>query len=324
MAIPAPNYTQTPNVFFDEIMKTLNEGELRILLLIIRQTVGWHKLEDWITLKLLAENTGYERRSVCRILQRLIEKNLVFKRTEGPKGYQKCYYGLVTESRPKEVVDESDGIETEEEMAIFQKCYTSDRPVRGGVTDRSGGGVTDGSPTKETHTKETIQKKQQQGAIPETAQANGPKTVVVSSKSSIPEKTKPPIYEILKKVDIPEFDKAEITRTYPEEAVIHAIDWISKYTKPIENLAAMIKWACKNKPVIAEDPKSLEDKNKEYAMKHDGMKNQYVKVDALSSSVEIVYPGAMKDPTSIPYSIRGFIEQFQNALRKVNLIPLRI
>src|SRR5215510_9658615 len=118
MRIPLPNFTQTPNVFFDEIVKTLNEGELRILLIILRQTFGWHKLEDWITLKMLSEKTGYDRRSICRILERLIEKKLVLKRIDGELGMQKCYYSLVLESEEKEKIDPSDGIETEEEMEI--------------------------------------------------------------------------------------------------------------------------------------------------------------------------------------------------------------
>ena len=43
MAFSSPNYTQTPNDFFDEILKTLKEGELRVILIIIRQTLGWRK-----------------------------------------------------------------------------------------------------------------------------------------------------------------------------------------------------------------------------------------------------------------------------------------
>lgn len=147
--IPAPNYTQTPNIFFDEIMKTLNEGELRVLLLVMRQTFGWHKSEDWLTLSFLSKKTGYERRSVCRILERLIKKKLIFKRIEGLKGYQKCYYSLVTDYQKEEEPEDNEGIETEEEMAFFKKVL----PVTDGSPPPSDRRVTppvtDGSPTKE-------------------------------------------------------------------------------------------------------------------------------------------------------------------------------
>lgn len=42
----APNYTQTPNSFFDEIMmkdETITLNEVKLLLFIIRQTFGWHQ-----------------------------------------------------------------------------------------------------------------------------------------------------------------------------------------------------------------------------------------------------------------------------------------
>jgi hypothetical protein len=35
--VPAPNYTQAPNSFFDDMAKTLKEGELRVLLIIERK-----------------------------------------------------------------------------------------------------------------------------------------------------------------------------------------------------------------------------------------------------------------------------------------------
>ena len=56
--IKAPNYTQTPNVFFDEIMPTLKFGELKVLFVINRQTFGFHKEWDRISVSQLMKKTG--------------------------------------------------------------------------------------------------------------------------------------------------------------------------------------------------------------------------------------------------------------------------
>ena len=80
LKIQPPNYTQSPNVFFDEIFKELKEGELRVILVIIRQTFGWHKPADKISFSQLSEKTGMERKSVCRSLNSLIEKGLITKK----------------------------------------------------------------------------------------------------------------------------------------------------------------------------------------------------------------------------------------------------
>lgn len=62
--IDRPNYTQTPNIFFDKIMKTLNESETKVLLAIIRKTFGWQKIRDKISLTQLQELTGFSRQGV--------------------------------------------------------------------------------------------------------------------------------------------------------------------------------------------------------------------------------------------------------------------
>lgn len=121
----APNFTCTPNIFFDEIIQTLNEGELRVILIIIRQTLGWGKKSDWMTYTLLAKKTGYERRAVIAILGRLVQKNLVSKTVTGNSGFQKCHFSLAI-AKPKkedEKEDEKEGedIETEEERELFEK-----------------------------------------------------------------------------------------------------------------------------------------------------------------------------------------------------------
>lgn len=119
MKIAPPNYTQSPNVFYDEIFKTLTEGELRIVLVLIRQTFGWHKQADRISLGQLAEKTGMLKGSVCRSLNSLIKKNVIEKKKFGESGKERCYYSLVVEEQEQELISEDDGIETEEEKRLI-------------------------------------------------------------------------------------------------------------------------------------------------------------------------------------------------------------
>jgi hypothetical protein len=46
---PKTNFTGIPNLFFDEVMRHLKEGELKVLLYIFRHTYGWQKDRDCIS-----------------------------------------------------------------------------------------------------------------------------------------------------------------------------------------------------------------------------------------------------------------------------------
>jgi hypothetical protein len=60
-----PNHTQTPNSFFDEIMKEIDTmAELKVTLAIIRQTIGWHRKRVRFGVGKIARLTGLARNSV--------------------------------------------------------------------------------------------------------------------------------------------------------------------------------------------------------------------------------------------------------------------
>ena len=148
MRIAPPNFTQTPNVFLDDIAKTLKEGELRVLLVIMRQTFGWQKEWDRISLSQLVRKTGMCRDAVNNSLKSLIDKNLISKRKEGTNGITKCWYSLVMEEGEKKDIEHpSDGIESEEDSNNF------DQSSKTTPTSRLR------RPTKETLTKEIKKKK---------------------------------------------------------------------------------------------------------------------------------------------------------------------
>ncbi|MDD5527749.1 MAG: replication protein [Patescibacteria group bacterium] len=104
-----PNSTQVPNIVMDEWLPDLSDTELRIILIIARQTTGWGKERDWITRHLLAKKINREVRIVTRAVGKLVKLGII--KTFNEKGIelitpssrqrQKIYYELSGEVRQK-------------------------------------------------------------------------------------------------------------------------------------------------------------------------------------------------------------------------------
>jgi len=101
--------TQVPNQVFDVYLKALSEKELKVLLVVIRQTLGWvnnkgeRKKRDWMSQKFLSNKTGLSPKSVSQAINLLVTKNLIVATTEQGeelssshkrKGQDRIYYGL--------------------------------------------------------------------------------------------------------------------------------------------------------------------------------------------------------------------------------------
>jgi len=97
--IPAPNYTQIPNLLFDEMLPFLKETELKVLLVIYRKTFGWHKTRDQISLTQLQEKTGLAKQRVIKATRSLVEKGLIIKNITGKNGSQKTEYDIVMDQK---------------------------------------------------------------------------------------------------------------------------------------------------------------------------------------------------------------------------------
>lgn len=76
--------TNVPNIIFDTHLKNLGYAELKVLLVIIRQTYGWkdkntqsHKKYDWISQQFFVRKTGLSARTVSSALSHLLSKNLI-------------------------------------------------------------------------------------------------------------------------------------------------------------------------------------------------------------------------------------------------------
>lgn len=133
-----------------------------------------------------------------------------------------------------------------------------------------------------------------------------------------------PIHESLINLDIPEFERQWLTDNYDEKTVKNAVEWATDaLNPPKKSLSASIKFACKNGLSRAIPKEDEFEANKSYALKHDGikLKDGSRRVEALSKYVEISFSGNVQ-PFCLGYEIKGFIEQFKNALRKNNFIPL--
>ncbi|WP_299676162.1 replication protein [uncultured Dokdonia sp.] len=78
------NRTGVPNEVFDIHLQHLGYAELKVLLVIIRQTYGWvdkqtgsHKSRDWISRQFFVKKTGLSKRAVSKAIAGLQGKNLI-------------------------------------------------------------------------------------------------------------------------------------------------------------------------------------------------------------------------------------------------------
>ena len=106
-----PHTTPVPNVFFDIYMKELNSTELKVLLVVIRQTLGWadrrgiygRKEVDWISGSQLRQKTGCSERAITSAIETLVMKKLIevhddrghkLSYSKDRQGKTRLYYGL--------------------------------------------------------------------------------------------------------------------------------------------------------------------------------------------------------------------------------------
>jgi len=59
-------FTRVPNVLLDQAMQHMGYAELKIVFAVLRQTVGWHKPHDVISLSQFEEMTGMTRANVIK------------------------------------------------------------------------------------------------------------------------------------------------------------------------------------------------------------------------------------------------------------------
>lgn len=104
MAIAVPKHTQTPNELFDEWLPEMSNTELRVTLVVIRKTLGWHKPQDEISLTQFQKLTGLSRNGVISGIDAAIKRGTIKEAGTGARGvklyapvYGGCESGALSE-----------------------------------------------------------------------------------------------------------------------------------------------------------------------------------------------------------------------------------
>lgn len=88
--IAPPNYTQIPNVILDEWLKEVSPAAGIILMIICRQTFGWHKQSDMISQSQFIEKSGMTRNTVKNALAELTENGMIEQSKRNAGGKSLC------------------------------------------------------------------------------------------------------------------------------------------------------------------------------------------------------------------------------------------
>lgn len=95
MAFELPQWTQMPNRLIDELLPDIKSlAELKVVLIVIRSTVGYHEEEEQLSLKDLCDRGGMVRNSAIEGVKRALASGTIVRRVEGEPGAQKVHYTL--------------------------------------------------------------------------------------------------------------------------------------------------------------------------------------------------------------------------------------
>lgn len=75
-------YTKIPNIIIDRKMAELNSSDFKVLIMICRKTLGFHKEKDNISLSQMTKLTGLSKNTVIKAIERLEKENLIIKQTD--------------------------------------------------------------------------------------------------------------------------------------------------------------------------------------------------------------------------------------------------
>jgi hypothetical protein len=72
-------WTKTPNLLLDALLPTLKDTELRVILVLLRQTVGWNLDHRIVTIsyRTLVHRTGRRSAAIAAALRSLQAKGLI-------------------------------------------------------------------------------------------------------------------------------------------------------------------------------------------------------------------------------------------------------
>ena len=107
--------TQVPNEIFDQQLPYLNQAQLKVLLVVIRQTLGWidpktkqRKRKDWISIPFFSKKTGLTHKSISIAISELVYKELIvaldtheseLRHPKDRRGKKRIYYAYAPHFR---------------------------------------------------------------------------------------------------------------------------------------------------------------------------------------------------------------------------------
>lgn len=110
------NSTRVPNHILDIFLGTLKEVELKVLLVIVRQTIGWNKPSDWIATSQLCRKTGACKKAVLKAAKALAAQGLV--RTTRQDGVP--VYGIIIPPQWNNVPSQRKNVHLKREYSSLQ------------------------------------------------------------------------------------------------------------------------------------------------------------------------------------------------------------
>lgn len=81
--IKEPNYTQIPNVILDTYWPSMGAAEKDVVIQVCRQTFGWHKDENELSLSRLMQLTGLSRQGVINGIEAAMKRGILGRRESG-------------------------------------------------------------------------------------------------------------------------------------------------------------------------------------------------------------------------------------------------
>ena len=106
-----PNYTQTPNELFDVLMADMGEAELRVVLVAIRKTLGWHKQRDAISLSQFEKMSGLSHQGAIDGIAAATKRGLLREVGTGKRGV-KIYELVISVDESTTLTSQANGLIT--------------------------------------------------------------------------------------------------------------------------------------------------------------------------------------------------------------------
>ena len=127
-------FVPIPNAYIDRYLADLSGAELKVLLAILRRTVGWRKESDEISIEQLQQMTGLARNSVRAGLRGLLERGLIVECTRAT-GSKAASYTCAAPSSRGSKIDPLKG----QKLTPYDDGGVKNCPPRGSKIDPLGG-----------------------------------------------------------------------------------------------------------------------------------------------------------------------------------------